>query len=283
VSKIRVAHSPDSDDAFMFYALAKERITTSGLHFVFTSADTEALNAMADRRDGGDNQPDVLAISIARYPAIADRWLLLPHGMSVGRGYGPVVVANRKTTLAELAGKRIGVPGLRTTAHLVLRLVGPAFEPVVIPIAPFERVFEALRSGEVDAAVLIHEGRLTYEREGFALAADLGATWQEQTGLPLPLGGNVIARDLGPEVIARVSRACRASIAWALEHKEEVVTELLRKDARLERSQLEHYLDLYANSDTAGLQDDVRRGVELLLEKGAAAGLIPRVSADYAP
>lgn len=274
---VRVAHSPDSDDAFMFHALATKRLSFPDLEFTFEAADTESLNAKAM-----DDTADVLAVSIARYPAIADRWLLLPHGMSVGRGYGPVLVANEKKTLADLRGKRIGVPGLRTTAHLVLRLVLPEFEAVVIPIAPFERVFEALRSHTVDAAVLIHEGRLTYEREGFALAADLGVEWHVLTKLPLPLGGNVIARSLGDD-IPRVSHACSASIAWALENKDRVMDEMLANDTRLDRGQLAHYLDLYANSDTRGLQDDVRRAVDVLLDRGSAAGLIPRVSAAYAP
>lgn len=277
--RIRLAFSPDSDDAFMFHALLEGRVRADGLELEARRADTETLNALA-----GEDAADVLAISIARYPSVADRWLLLPHGMSVGRGYGPVVVARSARALADLAGRRVGVPGLRTTAHLVLRLVAPPFEPVVVPIAPFERVFEALRAGEVDAAVLIHEGRLTYEREGFALVADLGAEWAAQTGgLPLPLGGNVIARALGEDAIARVSRACRESIAWAIAHREEVVSALLGEDARLDREGLRRYLDLYANSDTAALQPDVRRAVDELLARGAARGLIPPAAAEWAP
>jgi 1,4-dihydroxy-6-naphthoate synthase len=275
---IRLAFSPDSDDMFMFHALLEKEVRVPGLEFVAERADTESLNALAEK-----DAADVLAVSIARYPAIADRWLLLPHGMSVGRGYGPVVVANEKRTLEDLRGKRIGVPGLRTTANLVLRLVLPEFEAVVIPIAPFEKVFEALRAKTVDAAVLIHEGRLTYEREGFVLAADLGVEWEKQTRLPLPLGGNVIARALGAETIARVSSACSESIAWALANTQKVVDALLAKDARLDRAELVRYLDLYANSDTRALQPDVKQAVDVLLERGADRGLIPRVRAEYAP
>lgn len=272
--KIRLAFSPDSDDMFMFHALLEGEVRVPGMEFVAQRADTESLNAMAER-----DEADVLAVSIARYPAIADRWLLLPHGMSVGRGYGPVLVAPEKI---EPARKRIGVPGLRTTANLVLRLLVPEFEAVVIPISPFERVFDALRSGEVDAAVLIHEGRLTYEKEGFALLLDLGAAWMEKTGLPLPLGGNVIARKLGPETIRTVSRACSDSIAWALENKSKVAGALSKTGGNLSRAQLVHYLDLYANSDTRALQPDVMRAVEVLLEMGADRSLIPRVRAEYA-
>jgi len=283
MTTVRLAFSPDADDAFMFHALLTGAVTEPGLEFVAETADTETLNARADAGD-----VDVLAVSIARYASIADRWLLLPHGMSVGRGYGPVVVRRADTklaSLADLAGRRVAVPGLRTTANLVLRLLAPAFEGVVVPIAPFDRVFGALRSGDVDAAVLIHEGRLTYEREGFALVADLGAEWARETSLPLPLGGNVIRRALGPDVIARTSRACRASIAWALAHKGEVVEALSRRDERdLGRALLDRYLDLYANDDTATLHPDVARAVALLFVKGHEKGLIDRAAApEYAP
>jgi len=277
MSLIRLAFSPDSDDAFMFYALLEHRIRAPGLEFSAERADTESLNAQAD-----EDRADVLAVSIARYASIADRWLLLPHGMSVGRGYGPVVVANAASTLSDLEGKRIGVPGLRTTAHLVMKLLAPPFEPVVVPISPFERVFEALRAKEIDAAVLIHEGRLTYEKEGFALVCDLGAEWSARENLPLPLGGNVIRRALGTATIARVSAACRASIEWALTHKDEVVT-ALEKTAVIDRAALDHYLSLYANSDTASLQPDVARAVEVLLARGADRGFIARVTPEYAP
>lgn len=275
---IRLAFSPDSDDMFMFHALLENEVRVPGLEFVAQRADTESLNALAEK-----DAADVLAVSIARYPAIADRWLLLPHGMSVGRGYGPVLVATKKMSLADLRGKRIGVPGLRTTANLVMRIVLPEFDAVVIPIAPFDKVFQALRSKTVNAAVLIHEGRLTYEKDGFALVLDLGRAWLDRTGLPLPLGGNVISRALGEETIARVSNACSESIAWAFANKSKVVDALLGKDARLDRAALEHYLDLYANSDTRALQPDVKRAVDVLLEHGADRGLIPRVRAEYAP
>ena len=283
MTTVRLAFSPDADDAFMFHALLTGAVTEPGLDFVAECADTETLNARAEQGD-----VDVLAVSIARYAAIADRWLLLPHGMSVGRGYGPVVVRRAGeaiASLADLANKRVAVPGARTTANLVLKLLAPPFEGVVVPIQPFDRVFRALRTGEVDAAVLIHEGRLTFAREGFELIADLGAEWARATGLPLPLGGNVIRRALGADVIARVSRACRASIGWALEHKDAVLDALVKRDERdLGRALLDRYLDLYANADTASLQPDVARAVEVLFARAREKALIhDAVRPEYAP
>ncbi|WP_394834131.1 hypothetical protein LVJ94_47255 [Pendulispora rubella] len=275
---IRLAFSPDSDDVFMFWALLAGRIDGEGLTFVAEREDTESLNQRAERGD-----VDVLAVSIARYATIARDWLLLPHGASVGRGYGPVVVAREPRSIESLAGKRIGVPGLRTTAYLTLRLVGPAFEPVVVPIAPYAKAFEALRSGDVDAVLLIHEGRLTYEREGFHRVLELGEAWAAATGgLPLPLGGNAIRRGLGEETIAKVSRLCRASIAWALEHREEMIASLLsaekRTDLPLDRALLDRYLAMYANEDTREMKPDVVNAIRELYRRGVAAGLLPETA-----
>ncbi|WP_394844636.1 hypothetical protein LZC95_47225 [Pendulispora brunnea] len=275
---IRLAFSPDSDDVFMFWALLEGRIDGEGLTFVAEREDTESLNQRAERGD-----VDVLAVSIARYATIAQDWLLLPHGASVGRGYGPVVVAREPRSIESLAGKRIGVPGLRTTAYLTLRLVGPVFEPVVVPIAPYSKAFEALRSGEVDAVLLIHEGRLTYEREGFHRVLELGEAWAAATGgLPLPLGGNAIRRGLGEVTIAKVSRLCRASIAWALEHREEMMASLLsaekRTDLPLDRALLDRYLAMYANEDTREMKPDVVNAIRELYRRGVAAGLLPETA-----
>jgi 1,4-dihydroxy-6-naphthoate synthase len=281
---IRLAFSPDSDDLFMFWPLLAGKVDPGGLRFESERADTEELNARADAGD-----LDVVAVSVARWPTIADKYLMLPHGMSVGRGYGPVVVANAPCSLASLEGKRIGVPGLRTTAALVLRLLLPRFEAVVVPISPYGRAFEAVRSGEVDAALLIHEGRLTYEREGFAKVVDIGEGWAAATGgLPLPLGGNAIRRSLGPEVVASVSRVCRASIAWALSHRDETMQALLdretRADLHLDRALLDRYLAMYANADTLDPPPDVRLAIDLLYARGHAAGLFERaVQVELAP
>ena len=274
---IRLAFSPDSDDIFMFWPLLAGKVDAEGLSFTSERADTEVLNARAEAGD-----LDVVAMSVARWPALADRYLMLPHGMSVGRGYGPVVVGGQPRTLESLRGARIGVPGLRTTAATVLRLLLPQFEAVVVPISPYGLAFDAVRSGKVDAALLIHEGRLTYEREGMECICDLGKAWADATGgRPLPLGGNAIRRALGDDLVARVSRVCRASIAWALQHRDETMTALLARETRhdlaLDRGMLDRYLAMYANADTLDAPADVRRAIDLLYARAHAAGLMDRV------
>jgi 1,4-dihydroxy-6-naphthoate synthase len=280
---IRLAFSPDSDDLFMFWPLLHGKVDTGGLTFTHERADTETLNERAARGD-----VDVIAVSIARYATIAQDWLLLPHGASIGRGYGPVVVAEKSAPLEALRGKRIGVPGLRTTAYVTLRLLLPEFEAVVVPIQPYARAFEVLRAREVDAALLIHEGRLTFEREGFAKVCDVGEAWAQLTGLPLPLGGNAIRRALGAELVARVSAACKTSIAWALEHRDEVMTALLaaetRADVKLDRAMLDRYLAMYANEDTRETPPDARRAVGELFRRARAAGIFDGVAEpEFAP
>ena len=267
---IRIAHSPDSDDAFMFHALLQGEVDAEGLSFTVETHDTESLNALAD-----DEKIDVLAVSLARYATIADRYLLLPHGASVGRGYGPVVVSRTPCTLESLAGKRVAVPGLRTTAYLVLRLLLDSFEPVVVPISPHDAVWRALRSGDVEAALVIHEGRLTYEREGFSLVCDVGAAWSESRGLPLPLGVNVIRRGLGAPLIERVSRACARSIAWAFANRDRLMQELATAAGPLDARDLDRYLAMYANADTERMAPDVIRAIEALFSEAARRGLLP--------
>lgn len=286
---IRLAFSPDADDLFMFWPLLENKVPVEGLSFVHERVETESLNARA----AGDDPPDVCAVSIAHVAAIGDRYLLLPHGASVGRAYGPVVVARSPRTLASLKGARVAIPGVRTTAHLVLRLLlleetGGSYEPVVIPITPFARVFEALARNEVDAALLIHEGRLTYRDDpSLHAVVEIGEAWHAQTGLPLPLGGNVIRRDLGDATIRAVSDACRRSIAWSLAHRDEVIDAILasgvRAEANIERARLDTYLSMYANADTAGFADDVIRGVATLIERGQRAGFLPQGRVELAP
>ncbi len=265
------AISPDADDRFMFRAIELGLIDTDGLTFTLTTRDTDLLNQMAV----GDG-PDVTAISIAHYPKVAAAYRLLNHGGSVGRNYGPVVVAKPGRAL-DLTGLRIAVPGLTTTACLVLRLI-TRFEPVVIPIVPMTRVFDALDRDEVDAALLIHEGRLTYGDRGFEHRLDIGAWWHGQTALPLPLGGNVIRRGLPAEVLTRADRVLRASIAHALDHRDDAIAWLLAGGTALKSpAQVDAYLALYANADTLDYGDDGRRGVQELLRRGAAAGWLPPV------
>jgi 1,4-dihydroxy-6-naphthoate synthase len=272
--EISLAYSVDADDAFMFYALATGAVDACGLTFFHRRGDTAWLNGLAET--GG---ADVIAISAGAYPRVADNYLLLPHGASVGRGFGPVVVAKRAMTLADLAGKRVAIPGLSTTAFLVLRLMQPAVVPVVVPIAPFSRVFEALDRGEVDAALLIHEGRLLFESRGCVAVAELGEWWLRRTGLPLPLGVNVIRRDLGQETIALVSDVLRAAIVYALDHRDDVIRAIAgekRGEAALSESALlDRYLGMYANEDTRTMAPDARQAIDVLFERAAQAGLLP--------
>ncbi|HLK89317.1 MAG TPA: MqnA/MqnD/SBP family protein [Polyangia bacterium] len=280
---ISLAYSVDADDAFMFHALRAGAIDAAGLTFSHRRDHTAALNRLAL-----EGAADVVAVSLGVYPAIADRYQLLPHGASVGRGYGPVVVARRPLGPEGLAGLRVGIPGATTTAWLVLRLLAPGAVGVEIPISPFNRIFEALAAGEVDAALLIHEGRLLYPARGLHLVADLGVFWQEKTGLPLPLGVNVIRRALGPAEVARVSGVLRASIAWALAHRREMIALIAAEDrgdkALSDQALIDHYLNLYANADTAAIADDARRAVEVLFTEARRAGLISAETAiEWAP
>jgi 1,4-dihydroxy-6-naphthoate synthase len=278
---ISLAYSVDADDAFMFYALAHARLDTGGLTFTHRRDHTAALNHIA-----AQGEADVVAVSLGAYPTLARDYQLLPHGASVGRGFGPVVVAREPMTAAQLAGARVGIPGTSTTAWMVLRLIEPAARGIEIPIFPFARIFEALEAGEIDAALLIHEGRLIYPQRGLHRVVDLGEWWEGETGLPLPLGVNVIRRALGAPLVTRVSGVLRESIAWALAHREEIIAAIAREDrgekALSEPALLDHYLNLYANHDTAAIADDARRAVDVLFARARAAGLLSAdVAADW--
>jgi 1,4-dihydroxy-6-naphthoate synthase len=278
---ISLAYSVDADDAFMFHALRHGRIDTEGLTFTHRRDHTAALNRLA--RHGG---ADVVAVSLGAYPALAGTYQLLPHGASIGRGFGPVVVARRPMSPAELAGARVGIPGRSTTAWLVLRLIQPAAQGREIPILPFARIFEALESAAVDAALLIHEGRLLYPQRGLHKVVDLGEWWQAEAGLPLPLGVNVIRRMLGRPTVTRVSRVLRASIAWALAHRDEIIAVIAAEDrgeeALSKPELIDKYLNLYANHDTAAIADDARRAVDVLFARARRAGLVgAEVAADW--
>jgi 1,4-dihydroxy-6-naphthoate synthase len=280
---ISLAYSVDADDAFMFHAIRRGRVDTRGLGFAHRRGDTAALNALAAAEGA-----DVVAVSVGAVPQIAGRYLLLPHGASVGRGYGPVLVAREPVGLADLAGRRVAIPGPTTTAWLVLRLMRPDLVPVVVPVAPFSRAFEALETGEVDAALLIHEGRLLYERRGLARVAELGEWWAAETGLPLPLGVNVIRRGLGPETIEAVSRVLREAIRWALANKREILDEIRTEDrgeeALADAALLDRYLGMYANDDTAQTAPDVERAIDVLFARARAAGLVAEdVPIEWAP
>lgn len=284
MTRIRARISPDADDLFMFRALLLGLIDDGGLDWDITTADTDALNRVA-RGETVLDVPDVSAISIAWYPTLAAEWQLLPHGGSVGRGYGPVVVAPRPLAPADLRGLRIGVPGTTTTAYTVLRLITD-FEPVVVPIVPPERSFEAVESGEVDAVLLIHEGRLTFAERGLHLVLDIGQWWEAETGLPLPLGGNAIRRGLGADAIARASAVMRESIRHGLEDRDAAIAWLLaRGPGPLKTTaDVDRYLGLYANADTLDYGEDGRAAIRELLARGQAAGLLPGCPpVDFAP
>lgn len=279
---LRLAYSPDADDSFMFRAAIEGLIDSEGLTFLPSTANTEALNEQAR-----SNPVDVTAISVASYPSLADDYLLLPHGGSIGRGYGPVIVARNRTTLDDLAHARIATPGPSTTAHLVTRLLLPDAELSTVPITPYEAIFSAVGGGEVDAGVIIHEGRLTFEDRGLSLVADIGQEWTARTGLPLPLGANVIRRDLGPEIIGTAVRVLRRSIAWALENRESMLDWILESGERPEevndRALLDRYLGMYANAETLAYRPDTKDAIVLLLEEARRLGFSDRlVRPEYA-
>ena len=284
---LRISCSPDADDLFMVRALLEGRIDTGHYAFEIGTSPTDALNRIA----AGEDAPEVIAISTAHYPAIADRYQLLPHGGSLGEGYGPVVVAPSGRSLKELVARpgRIGVPGLTTTAWLVLRMIlgsATTAEPVVVPIEPYSKIFDALRAGDIDAGLVIHEGRLTFEDEGMVSIVDLGAWWAEQTGgLPLPLGANAIRRSLGEEIVRDVSALLKASIAHGLDHRDEAIDWLLSRNGPLKTPErVSEYLGMYANARTLDYGEAGRKGVEALFARAATAGLLPAIGAvDWAP
>ncbi|MDB4969485.1 MAG: Menaquinone via futalosine step 4 [Myxococcales bacterium] len=260
--KLSLAYSTDLDDAFMFWPLATGRLDAKKYGFDETAhlrSDTATLNRWA--REGAH---DVVAVSIAAVPSLAEEWLLLPHGGSVGRDYGPVIVAERALAVDELAGLRVGVPGATTTCARLVALAAPDAQQIEVPSAPLELAFSALADGVVDACALIHEGRLTYGARGLHLVCDLGKFWHQTRGLPLPLGGNVIRRALGDEAILRASTMLRDSIAYSLAHRDEALDELAG-DRGLSRAQADEYLRLYANDDTLDYGDDGRRAIAALV------------------
>lgn len=267
---LRLAHSPDPDDAFMFHALAEGRIPTGDRVYVHELADIETLNRRALR-----GELDVTAVSFHAYAYLADRYALLPHGASVGDRYGPRLVATSPAPgdlRAAVRGKRVAVPGLLTTACLALRLYQPAFEPVVVP---FDQIERQVTAGSVDAGLLIHEGQLTYADHGLHLWADLGVWWHAETGLPLPLGGNVIRRDLGDDLIRAVSRDLRASIAYGLAHREDALRYAMRFARGLDAARADEFVGMYVNGYTLEYGERGREAVQALLDRAATAGIIP--------
>jgi 1,4-dihydroxy-6-naphthoate synthase len=263
---IHVAHSPDSDDAFMFYALAEGMVDTEGYTYVHELQDIETLNQRALRAE-----LEVTAVSIHAYAYLSDRYALLPHGASMGDRYGPRLVARRPMDHDEIRGKRIAIPGPLTSAYLTLRLFEPDFEAVP---TPFDQIEDAVVNGNVDLGLLIHEGQLTYGDRGLHLIVDLGEWWFGETGLPLPLGGNVVRKDLGDAVVRKISRHLRASIAYALQHRADALDHAMRYARDLDRSRADTFVGMYVNDWTLDYGERGRAAVRLLLDRGAAAGLI---------
>ena len=265
---IHVAHSPDSDDAFMFYALAEGKVDTNGLRYVHELQDIETLNQRALR-----GELEVTAVSIHAYAYLADRYALLPHGASMGDGYGPRLVAREPMVRADVRGRRVAIPGALTSAFLALRLYEPDFVAVA---TPFDAIEEAVERGDVDLGLLIHEGQLTYGDRGLHLIADMGAWWLEETGLPLPLGGNVIRKDLGPEMTRDISRHLRASIAYGLEHRAGALDHAMQFARGLERSRADAFVGMYVNDWTLDYGKRGREAIRLFLQKGHQAGFVPK-------
>ncbi len=274
---IHVAHSPDSDDAFMFYALAEGKIDTGDLRYVHQLADIETLNRRALA-----GELEVSAVSIHAYAHLANRYALLGSGASMGDGYGPRLVARTPRPPSprdSLRGRRVGVPGKLTTAYLALSLFQPAFEAVVLP---FDRIEEAVEAGEVEAGLLIHEGQLTYADRGLELWADLGAWWLDESGLPLPLGGNVVRRDLGTRIMAQIARDLRASIQYGLEHRMPALAHARQFSRGLSEERTDAFVGMYVNQWTLDYGPRGRAAVQHLLDEGHRAGVIPApVTVDF--
>jgi 1,4-dihydroxy-6-naphthoate synthase len=274
--RITVAHSPDSDDAFMFFGLASGNVDTAGIAVEQVLADIETLN-----RAAFEGKYEVSAVSFHAYAHLVDRYALLPHGASMGDKYGPIVVCGQGSATKGVKGARIAIPGTLTTAYLALRIYEPDFEYVVVP---FDQIQQAVLDGKAEAGLLIHEGQLTYQDEGLRKIVDLGEWWSQRTGgLPLPLGGNIIRRDLGPDTIAKVSKLLHDSIAYALAHRTEAVEYALQFGRGLDRAKTDRFVGMYVNDLTLAYGERGRQGLERLLSDAFEHGLIPqRVPVEFA-
>lgn len=274
--EIKVAHSPDSDDAFMFYALATDKLDTGELHFTHVLRDIQSLNQVAMTT----REYDVTAVSFHAYAYISDNYVLLPHGASIGDGYGPIVVAREKFAASDLGKKRIAIPGTLTSAYLALRLHTPEFEYGVVP---FDEIIDAVAKGEYDAGLLIHEGQLTYQNDGLQKIVDLGQWWKAETGLPLPMGGNVIRRDLGPELQHEVSSWLHQSIQYSMDHREDALNYAMQFARDMPVETADKFVAMWVNTSTLGYTERDRQAVQLMLDEGFRKGVIPRqVKVEFA-
>ena len=272
--EIKVAHSPDSDDAFMFYGLATHKVRTPGLRFSHTLCDIETLNQKA--REG---VYDVTAISFHAYPYVQDKYALMACGGSVGEGYGPMVVSPRPFTASEIKTKKIAVPGTLTTAYLALNLFAPGIETEVVP---FDQIIPQVLEGKYEAGLIIHEGQLTYDKSGLHRIVDLGKWWQKVTGLPLPLGGNAIRRELGMPLMSTVTAALRESIQYGLDHRDEALAYAMQFARDLDAASADKFVGMYVNERTLDYGADGREAVHRLLDMGHKAGIIgPEAKVDW--
>jgi 1,4-dihydroxy-6-naphthoate synthase len=265
--EIKLAHSPDSDDAFMFYALATHKLSTPGYKYTHILSDIQSLNEAALTETY-----DVTAISFAAYPSLRDKYILLDCGASFGEGYGPIVVSPKSLKPAELAGKRIAVPGLKTSAYLALKLYEPNFEPVVMP---FDKIIDAVQKELVEAGLLIHEGQLFFPQMGLHRVLDLGIWWQELTGMPLPLGGNAVRRALGPDVGRQIAKTIRDSVSYGLEHREEALNYAMQFAREMDTELADKFVGMYVNKWTLGYGEKGKQAVKELIKRGTKAGLLP--------
>jgi 1,4-dihydroxy-6-naphthoate synthase len=275
-TRITVAHSPDSDDAFMFFGLASGSVETHGIAVDQVLADIETLN-----RAAFEGKYEVTAVSFHAYAHLVDKYALLGHGASMGDNYGPIVVAKQDAGPEAVKGARIAIPGTLTTAYLALRIYEPDFDYVVVP---FDEIQQAVLDGKAEAGLLIHEGQLTYQDEGLRKIVDLGEWWAERTGgLPLPLGGNIIRRDLGPEMIAKVSKMLHDSIAYALSHRKEAVEYAEQFGRGLDRERTDTFVGMYVNQLTLGYGERGTKAVQRLMDDAFERGLIPnRIPVEFA-
>ncbi len=275
VQEISIAHSPDSDDAFMFYGMATNKVRLPGVKFNHTLCDIETLN-----RKAMDGVYDVTAISFHAYPYLQDKYALMACGGSVGEGYGPMIVSAKPLRQSDVKKKKIAVPGTLTTAYLALKLYAPAVETDVVP---FDQIIPQILEGKQVAGLIIHEGQLTYAKSGLHKVVDLGKWWRTVTGLPLPLGGNAIRRELGPEMIASVSQALRESIQYALDHREQALNYAMQFARDLEPQMADKFVGMYVNERTLDYGVEGREAIRRLLEMGHNAGIIkPKPRVDFA-
>ena len=267
MAELRLAHSPDSDDAFMFYALATGKVRLPGVKFTHILSDIETLNRAAHQETY-----DITALSFYGYSFVADKYVLLDCGASFGEGYGPIVVSSHPIKKTELAGRKIAIPGEMTTSYLALKLFEPNVETVTMP---FDKILDAVQAKEVEAGLLIHEGQLLFSQIGLHRVVDLGQWWQETTGLPLPLGANAIRRRLGPDMGRKVARVIRDSVSYALEHRESALDYALQFARDMDPQLADKFIGMYVNRWTLDYGEEGRHAVRELLARGAAVGLVP--------